>query len=111
MTLLNRIEETSEENNSLIKTLDLFRAPSFYYYPQKLEVVVTASRIEIPLKENPSATTVMGEEALNNMPRSVAAEEALFLVPGVKVENQANGERGHLYIRGQGILSERGFEE
>ncbi len=30
------------------------------------------------------------------------------LVPGVKVDNQADGERVHLSIRGQGILTERG---
>ena len=28
--------------------------------------------------------------------------------PGVKVDNQADGERVHLSIRGQGILTERG---
>jgi iron complex outermembrane receptor protein len=30
------------------------------------------------------------------------------LVPGIKVDNQADGERVHLSIRGQGILTERG---
>ena len=43
------------------------------------------------------------------MPRTIAAEEALSGVPGVKVDNQANGERVHLSIRGQGILTEHGI--
>jgi iron complex outermembrane receptor protein len=73
------------------------------------EVVVTAPRMEVPLGENPTATTVVGPETLATMPRSVGAEEALRLVPGVKVDNQADGERVHLSIRGQGILTERGI--
>ncbi len=43
------------------------------------------------------------------MPRSIAVDEALRLVPGVRIDNQANGSRVHLSIRGQGILSERGL--
>jgi iron complex outermembrane receptor protein len=43
------------------------------------------------------------------MPRSIAADEALQLVPGVRIDNQANGSRLHMSIRGQGILSERGL--
>src|SRR5512140_1858910 len=73
-----------------------------------IDVTVTAPRIEIPLKENPAATSVVTEEELKSMPRSVGAEEALMLVPGVKVDNQADGERVHLSIRGQGLLTERG---
>ncbi len=73
------------------------------------EIVVTAPRMEVPLRENPAATTVVGRETLATMPRAVAADEALKLVPGVKVDNQADGERVHLSIRGQGILTERGI--
>ena len=73
------------------------------------EIVVTAPRMEVPLRENPAATTVVGRETLATMPRTVAADEALKLVPGVKVDNQADGERVHLSIRGQGILTERGI--
>ncbi len=72
------------------------------------EIVVTAPRTDIPLKENPAATTVVGKEELSTMPRTIAADEALALVPGVKVDNQADGERVHLSIRGQGILTEHG---
>ncbi len=72
------------------------------------EIVVTAPRTDIPLEENPAATTVVGKEELATMPRTVAADEALALVPGVKVDNQADGERVHLSIRGQGILTEHG---
>jgi iron complex outermembrane receptor protein len=72
------------------------------------DVIVTAPRMDIPLKENPAATTVIPAETLKSMPRSIGAEEALALVPGVKVDNQADGERVHLSIRGQGLLTERG---
>jgi iron complex outermembrane receptor protein len=74
-----------------------------------VEVLVTAPRVEIPLKENPAATSVVNEDVLKSMPRSIGAEEALWLVPGVKVDNQADGERVHLSIRGQGLLTERGI--
>ncbi|OYW06735.1 MAG: hypothetical protein B7Z61_01480, partial [Acidobacteria bacterium 37-71-11] len=73
------------------------------------EIVVTAPRMDIPLKENPAATTVIEGEALATLPRTIGADEALRLVPGVKVDNQADEERVHLSIRGQGILTERGI--
>ncbi len=72
-------------------------------------VLVTAPRIDIPLNETPAATTVVTSELLQVMPRGIAAEEALKLVPGVKVDNQADGERVHVSIRGQGLLTERGI--
>jgi len=73
------------------------------------EVSVVASRLDIPLPVNPAATAVVVPTTFDVMPRGIGAEEALASVPGVKVENQANGERLHLYIRGQGILSEHGI--
>ncbi len=73
-----------------------------------VEITVTAPRVEIPLTKNPAATTVVETPILRAMPRTVAIDEALKLVPGVKVDNQADGERVHLSIRGEGILTERG---
>jgi iron complex outermembrane recepter protein len=72
-------------------------------------VVVTAPRVQIPLNEIPAATSVVSQETLRAMPRGIGAEEALRLVSGVKVDNQANGERVHMSIRGQGLLTERGI--
>jgi iron complex outermembrane receptor protein len=72
-------------------------------------IVVTASRIQVPLNQNPAAMKVVGSEVLDAMPRGLAVDEAVALVPGVKVDNQANGKRVHLSIRGQGILSEHGI--
>ena len=77
-----------------------------YKYP---EVVVTAPRMVLPLKEIPFATSIVGEDVVRNLPRAIAMDEAMKLVPGVKVDNQANGSRVHLSIRGQGILTERGI--
>ncbi|MCX6157179.1 MAG: TonB-dependent receptor [Ignavibacteriae bacterium] len=78
-----------------------------YKYP--LEIIISAPRFNIPLRENSFATSIVGYDFLSSMPKSIAVDEALKLVPGVKVDNQANGERIHLSIRGQGILTERGI--
>ncbi len=75
----------------------------------RAEILVTAARTEVPLQQNPAATAVVGEPELSTMARAVAADEALKLVPGVKVDNQLNGEKIHLSIRGQGLLTERGI--
>jgi len=75
---------------------------------QHFEITVTAPRVEIALKAVPAATTVVETQILQTMPRTIAIDEALKLTPGVKVDNQADGERVHLSIRGQGILTERG---
>jgi iron complex outermembrane receptor protein len=72
-------------------------------------IVVTALRTAIPLRVNPAATSVLDRQALDVMPRAIAVDEAVRMVPGVKVDNQADGERVHMSIRGQGILSERGL--
>ena len=75
---------------------------------EKVEITVTAPRVEIPLKKNPAATTVVETPILQTMPRTIGIDEVMKLVPGVKVDNQADGERVHLSIRGEGILTERG---
>ncbi len=72
-------------------------------------VVVTASRVPVALAQNPAAITLVGLAALSQAPRGIAVDEAVALVPGVKVDNQANGKRVHMSIRGQGILSEHGL--
>jgi iron complex outermembrane receptor protein len=72
-------------------------------------VTVTASRLDIPARDNPAATTVVTGPPLALVPRGIAADETLVSVPGVKVDNQADGERVHLSIRGQGILAEHGI--
>lgn len=73
------------------------------------EVVVTASRMLLPLKEIPYSISIVGLEMVRSLPRAIAMDEPMKLVPGVKVDNQANGSRVHLSIRGQGILTERGI--
>jgi iron complex outermembrane recepter protein len=78
-----------------------------YKYPG--EIIISGSRVPLPLKATPFSATIVDSSNLNTLPRSVAIDEALRLVPGVKVDNQANGERVHLSIRGQGILTETGI--
>src|SRR5689334_9095982 len=63
----------------------------------------------MPLSEIPFAATIVDRSTLSSVPRGVAADEPLKFTPGVKVDNQANGSRVHLSIRGQGILMERGI--
>jgi iron complex outermembrane recepter protein len=75
---------------------------------ETIVITVTAPRVEIPLKANPAATTVIETPILQGLPRTIAIDEVMKLVPGVKVDNQADGERVHLSIRGEGILTERG---
>ena len=75
----------------------------------KQEIKVVSSRLDIPYAVNPAATTVVAPQTFDVLPRGVGAEEGLGPVPGVKVDNQANGERVHISIRGQGILSEHGL--
>jgi outer membrane cobalamin receptor len=72
-------------------------------------VVITSNRLPNYLRQNPGAVALVGLKELSIMPRSAAAEEALRLVPGVRIDNQHDGERIHLSIRGQGILTERGL--
>jgi len=72
-------------------------------------IIVTAPRISIPLTENPAAMKIVGSDVLDAAPRGIAVDEAVILVPGVKVDNQADGKRVHMSIRGQGILSEHGI--
>jgi len=77
---------------------------------QKLdEVIVTALRIPAPLRSNPGSVSLVNSIVIQSAPRGIAVDEVLRLVPGVRIDNQANGSRIHMSIRGQGILSERGL--
>jgi len=73
------------------------------------EVIIAASRIPTSLKMNTMAISLVNGDILSAMPKTIAADEALRLVPGVRIDNQADGSRLHMSIRGQGILSERGL--
>jgi outer membrane receptor protein involved in Fe transport len=80
------------------------RADTLRFY-ERMTLVVTALRTGIPLRETPAATALIDRTELAAMPRTIAVDEAVRLVPGVKVDNQADGERVHISMRGQGILS------
>jgi iron complex outermembrane receptor protein len=73
------------------------------------DVVVTANRLPVQLKNNPGSITLVTPEILSGMTKTAGAEEALRLTPGVRIDNQHDGERVHVSIRGQGILTERGL--
>lgn len=85
------------------------RASDTLVYLLPFEVLITAPRMTIPLRESPAGTSIVGRDVLRDSPRGVAVDEALAFVPGIKVDNQANGARVHMSIRGQGILTESGI--
>ena len=78
-----------------------------YQLPQ--DVVVMGSRMNILLKNISFSTSVVQRDFLAALPRSVSIDEPLKIVPGIKIDNQSNGNRVHVSIRGIGILSERGI--
>lgn len=73
------------------------------------EVVVAANRLPVLLKNNPGSVSIVTPEILSGMTKTAGAEEAFRLIPGVRIDNQHDGERVHVSIRGQGILTERGL--
>jgi iron complex outermembrane recepter protein len=77
-----------------------------FKYPSDIQI--TAPRMNAPLSEIPFATSIVGPDILNEIPRTISLDEAVKLVPGLKVDNQSDAERIHVSIRGQGILTERG---
>jgi iron complex outermembrane recepter protein len=82
--------------------------PDTTVYINPFEIIVTAARIRLPLRQVPAATTVVGKEQLEAMPRGVSIDEALKTVPGIRIDDQMDAERVHVSIRGQGILTEAG---
>ena len=88
------------------KALDVVLTPRTVL---RQELKVVESRMDVTLGAISAATSVVTAPMLDEMPRGIAIDEALQSVPGVKIDNQANGERVHLSIRGQGILSEHGI--
>lgn len=73
------------------------------------EVVVSATRARVPVKEQPASISIVTPDQLDIMSKTIATDEALRLVPGVRVDNGTGGSRVHLYVRGQGVLTESGF--
>ena len=74
------------------------------------QIDVTAVRTKTPLNEIPAAISVVSPDQLTTFSKTNDAEEALRLVPGVRIDNGASGgSRVHVYIRGQGVLTESGF--
>ncbi len=78
-----------------------------YSFP--MDIVVTALRMSAAVKEIPFPASIIDRAALRDLPRSIGFDEAMRLVPGMKVDNQSNGMRVHVSLRGQGILTERGI--
>ena len=65
------------------------------------EVVITASKLPVTLKQYPGSVSVVNKSTLSLMPRGIAVNEALRLVPGVRINNQPDGEKVHISIRSE----------
>lgn len=72
-------------------------------------IVVSTTHIPVTLKTSTEALSIVTKEELKGMYKTIAADEAMRFVPGITIDNQANGSRIHMSVRGQGILSERGI--
>jgi len=70
-----------------------------FKYPS--EIQITAPRMNAPLNEVPFATSIVGPNTLDEQPKTISLDEALKLVPGVKIDNQSDAERVHVSIRGR----------
>lgn len=97
LACMNTLVMAQEKPQDSVKTIGL------------KQVVITSNRLPVYLQNNPGSISLVNTEALQLMPKATAVEEALRLVPGVRIDNQHDGERIHLSIRGQGILTERGL--
>lgn len=73
------------------------------------EIVISALRINIPLRQIPAAISVQSNAQINALSKTISADDALRLVPGVRIDNGTGGSRVHVYVRGQGVLTESGF--
>lgn len=73
------------------------------------EVVIRANKLPVSVKNYPGSISMVSKSTLSGMPKGIAINEALRLVPGVRIDNQHDGERVHVSIRGQGILVENGL--
>ncbi len=91
------------------KPADLPKKGDTLYVKNLNEVVISALRTKVPLTEIPSSISVVSGEQLTTFNKTIAADEAFRLVPGVRIDNGTGGSRVHFYIRGQGVLTESGF--
>jgi len=73
------------------------------------EIVISALRLNTPLKEIPASISLISGTQLSSMTKTMNAEDVFRLVPGVRIDNGTGGSRVHVYIRGQGVLTESGF--
>lgn len=73
------------------------------------EVVISALRLNTTLKEIPASISLISGIQLSSMTKTINAEDVFRLVPGVRIDNGTGGSRVHVYIRGQGVLTESGF--
>ena len=70
-------------------------------------ISVNALRMEVPLKEIAGVATVADPDVLKDVPKTVGADEAMKLVPGVSVDNQ-RGNR-HWTLSAQFHLADVAF--
>ncbi|MEI8046535.1 MAG: TonB-dependent receptor [Bacteroidota bacterium] len=92
-----------EKQGSVVASRDTIRTI------QLNEIVITAMRLNMPHREIPAAISFVTPRQLGAMSKPISADDALRLVPGVRIENGSSGSRVHVYMRGLGVITESGF--
>jgi len=70
------------------------------------EIVVTATRMQSPVREVPRSVSVVGQERIQNATQQLALDEALSVVPGLYMQNRYNFSQDlRISLRGFGARS------
>ncbi len=73
------------------------------------EITIVSDKTPLKIKNVPASISIINSTFLQKNIKTIGADEALRLVPGLMIDNQHNSEKMHIYIRGQGILTENGI--
>lgn len=70
------------------------------------EIVVTATRMQAPVREVPRSISIVGQERIQNATQELALDEALAVVPGLYMQNRYNFSQDlRIALRGFGARS------
>ncbi|MCE1188623.1 MAG: TonB-dependent receptor [Ignavibacteria bacterium] len=78
-----------------------------YAYPH--DITVSGLQLQTTGVQQSFQPRIITGDKIGNEGRGFAADEIFRMLPGIKIDNQANGARVHVSMRGIGILSERGI--
>lgn len=74
------------------------------------EIVVTATRMQAPVREVPRSISIVGEDRIQNATQQLGLDEALAVVPGLYMQNRYNFSQDlRISLRGFGARSSFGI--